>query len=765
MLILWGEDAYMLHNDAYSELLDPDLRASALGRTAPEVLGPAWQLLSPMVDRTRHSGEATAADDLPLTLFRKGALEQTYFTFSVNPILLDDERVGGVLALVTDTTQSVQLARAEGIRRRLEQVLQAPTSITTAVDHALEVLAAASEEFERVSCFEKRSDRWAPTRPPGEGAAIDPGLFEAACAEDRRFAGPLAGCAGPVRRLIEPVHLQSGVEPRRVLVFELRRERRDDAILRALTADSARILASSLGALEQREATQRVIATEQALSRRLTDIFNHAPVGIAVTRGKTHVFEYVNETYSRLFQARDFIGRTLRENFSEYPDEIMDAYDDAFQSGEARSFTSLRADTYEPDGRLRERYFDVVFQPLRDASNRVDRIAIIGYDVTGLTMARRDAENANREKDRFLAMLGHELRNPLAPIRMAVELMQRKRPETFARELAIIERQVRQLVRLVDDLLDVARVARGAIELKRGPVDISDAMAKAVEISAPLIESKAHTLVREASTATLTVLGDGDRLVQILCNLLNNAAKYTPPGGRLQISAREEEGIAIVEVGDTGVGLDPDDLERIFDIFVQGQQGIDRADGGLGLGLTIARSLAAVHGGRLYAKSPGIGLGSTFTLELPLLEAAYVVHEPEETTDLPTPLGEGRPILVVDDHPDVRESVAAVLESWDFEPLVARDGLEALSILEQRDVVAGLLDIGLPGMDGFALADEIRRRTRTRKLLLVAMTGYGQQTDIQRSRQAGFDEHLVKPVSVAMLASHLRALDARRSET
>ena len=758
MVILWGDDAHMLHNAAYSELLDPDMRAAAQGRRASEVLGAAWQVLSPMVARTRASGTATAANDLPLKLYREGALEQTYFSFSLNPILVEHGRVGGVLAVVHDTTQSVQLGRAEVIRRRLEQVVLAPTSSTAAIENALDVLGEASEDFQRVSCFEKRIDQWVCVTAAADMAGVDPDLLEQACDEDRRFAGPTAVAVGSVRRLIEPIRLPSTAAPPRVLVFDLHRERRDDASLRLLVADSARILASSLSALEQREATLRVIEAEQALSRQLTDIFNHAPVGIAVTRGPAHVFEYVNETYCRLFQARDFIGKTLRQNFSEYSDEIMEAYDAAFRSGEARAFTSLRADTYAPDGTLQERYFEVVFQPLRDASNHVDRIAIIGYDVTGLTMARRDAENANREKDRFLAMLGHELRNPLAPIRMAVELMQRKGAEPFARELAIIERQVRHLVRLVDDLLDVARVARGAIELKRSPIEIADAVAKAVEISAPLIESKAHTLLHAVPAGPLTVLGDGDRLVQILCNLLNNAAKYTPAGGRVTISVREEEGIAVVEVSDTGLGLNPGDLERIFDIFVQGQQGIDRADGGLGLGLTIARSLAAVHGGRLYAKSPGIGLGSTFTLELPLLEAAYAAKEPEEKTDLRTPVGGGRPILVVDDHPDVRESVAAVLESWGFVPLLAGDGREALMILDQNRVAAGLLDIGLPGMDGFALAKEIRRRMHTRNMLLVAMTGYGQQSDLERAREAGFDEHLVKPVSIATLAAHLRDL-------
>jgi len=378
-------------------------------------------------------------------------------------------------------------------------------------------------------------------------------------------------------------------------------------------------------------------------------------------------------------------------------------------------------------------------------------VALVAFEVTELVRARRDAEIANRTKDDFLAMLGHELRNPLSPILIALELMRLKGIGALKKEHAVIERQAQHLVRMVDDLLDVARIAQGKIALRPERGELARLVAQAVETVSPLLEERQHFLQVEVPETGMEVMADPLRFAQVLVNLLTNAAKYTNPGGRISVSAAIEQGLAVVRVRDNGIGIAPDMLPQLFDKFVQERQALDRSRGGLGLGLAIARSIAALHGGSVTAASEGEGKGSEFVVRLPLVPAQSAPSVPPQ----PPSIGSGpcprRRVLLVDDNPDVLEGLRTLLEVHGHQVETAADPAGALRASQHFSPDIAILDIGLPGMDGYELAAELRQQPGFASTHLVAMTGYGQPADHKRSHAAGFAAHLVKPVSASEL--------------
>ncbi len=374
--------------------------------------------------------------------------------------------------------------------------------------------------------------------------------------------------------------------------------------------------------------------------------------------------------------------------------------------------------------------------------------------------ARVEAVEANRTKDEFLAMLGHELRNPLAPIATALHLLE-QRGQADTREYAIIRRQIAHLQRLVDDLLDVSRITRGKVELRRERTDAAVFVGKAIEMARDLLEQRRHRLTVDLPPG-LFVNGDAVRLAQVVANLLTNAARYTPPGGNVHVGALREGEIVRIWVQDDGAGLDPDLLAHVFEPFVQGPRGPERHQGGLGLGLTLVKSFVALHGGRVDARSEGAGRGSTFTVELPAAAAAG----PEP---LPVPAGEawrgpraGLRVLVVDDNTDAAELLAELLALAGHEVRTAPDGPTALDVAAEFNPEAALLDIGLPVMDGFELALRLRDRLGLAAPAMIAVSGYGQPADRERSRAAGFCSHFVKPADVDKVLAELDRVAAQR---
>ncbi len=375
------------------------------------------------------------------------------------------------------------------------------------------------------------------------------------------------------------------------------------------------------------------------------------------------------------------------------------------------------------------------------------------------------AEAANRAKDEFMAMLGHELRNPLSPILTALQLMKLRGDRASERERTVIERQVNHLTRLVDDLLDVSRIARGKVELKTEFVELAEVVASAIEVASPLIEARAHSLSVDVPRTGLGVHGDPARLGQVVSNLLTNAAKYTPPGGRIAISGGTDADDVVLRVRDTGIGIGADVLPRVFDVFVQGRQAIDRAEGGLGLGLSIVRSLVERHGGRVSVTSDGPDLGSEFLVRLPTAQAPVPADDPvgpHRTTGAVAPIAGAR-ILIVDDNEDAVEMLAHALRIKGHQIHVAYDGPEALRIGAAARPDAALLDIGLPVMDGYELAARLKELPGLEGLRLIAVTGYGQDSDRRRTAAAGFDHHLVKPINLDVLDQLIATLLAPRA--
>ena len=369
-----------------------------------------------------------------------------------------------------------------------------------------------------------------------------------------------------------------------------------------------------------------------------------------------------------------------------------------------------------------------------------------------------EREEADRRKDEFLALLAHELRNPLAPIRNAVSLL-RRTTSTHSDIWQMMERQVGHMVRLVDDLMELSRITRGAIELRKEPTDLCAALATAVETCRPMIDGARHRLTWDLPPDPLPVEADLVRLTQVFVNLLNNAVKYTDPGGEIELRARAEESFAVVTVADSGIGIAPHLLPRVFEMFVQAD-GVDRrTQGGLGIGLTLARRLVDMHGGTLTAHSAGPGRGSEFTVRLPLRrEQALPLRSPPRGNPLAVQGAALPRVLVVDDNRDAADTLGAVLEMLGAEVRVTHDGPAAVEEVASFRPAAVFLDLGMPGMDGHEVARRILADGKTPRPVLVALTGWGQENDRKATRATGFHRHLVKPAEIEDLEDVLASL-------
>jgi PAS domain S-box-containing protein len=367
--------------------------------------------------------------------------------------------------------------------------------------------------------------------------------------------------------------------------------------------------------------------------------------------------------------------------------------------------------------------------------------------------------NADRRKDEFLALLAHELRNPLSPIFNALTLLnQRNVPQPMQQEaLGMMERQVRQLARLVDDLLDVSRITRGKISLQKRPSDLNVIIEHAVETSRPLIETHNHQLSISTASEPIRLNADPIRLQQVLSNILNNAAKYSEEGGRIILTAERNGNEAVISVKDTGIGISPEMLPRVFDLFAQADGSLDRSSGGLGIGLTLVKRLVELHEGKVEAHSEGLGKGSEFVIRLPLI-AEEIEHPSNCTSGSPIRRESSFRILVVDDNKDAAQSLSVLLKMAEHEVWIAQSGLTAFQAAQEHKPDVVILDIGLPGMDGFQVARQLRQDHEFEKTVLIAVSGYGQECDRQKSKEAGFDFHFVKPLDFQRLQDLFRTL-------
>ncbi len=498
--------------------------------------------------------------------------------------------------------------------------------------------------------------------------------------------------------------------------------------------------------------------THEALAQFET-LLNQAPLGVYLVDDDFRVAA-VNPVARPVFgDIPDLIGRDFDEVIhilwpAQQADEIVRRFRHTLATGEPHIVPELIEE--RQDRKVTEYYeWQIARIPLPG-----NRQGVVCYfrDISRSVMAREALRDADRRKDEFIATLSHELRNPLAPLRNSLQLLRLsgKGDPSVEPIQQIMERQVNNLVRLVDDLLEMSRISRGKLELRKERVELATIVRNAIETSNPLIQASGHKLALSLTEQPLWVDGDPVRLVQILANLLNNAAIYTERGGRIEVRTGRQDGTAVISVQDNGPGIAPNDLSRIFEVFSRGERSSTRGQGGLGIGLALARNLAEMHGGSITVESNGARQGSEFTVRLPLASSQSPRSDTpirEDAAVLPQ-----KRILVVDDNQDAADSLGMILQHLGADVRLAKDGVEALEAFKTYDPAVVLLDIGMPGMDGYEVARRIRSGFPDRRTSLVALTGWGQEEDRRKAREAGFDHHLVKPAEISTLQSLLSSL-------
>ncbi|MDB5893795.1 MAG: response regulator [Rhodoferax sp.] len=471
----------------------------------------------------------------------------------------------------------------------------------------------------------------------------------------------------------------------------------------------------------------------------------------ASSRPYDYRFLEANPTFTAQSGLVDAVGKTILELAGGVESHWLDAYADTALTGEPRrlleEFTSLN------------RWFEVY--AFRVGTAHGGPVGVLFKDVTQRVQAEKAKQEDDRRKDEFLAMLAHELRNPLAPISAAADLLRLASSDQakVKRASAVISRQVKHMTGLIDDLLDVSRVTRGIVSLNLQPVEVKHVVLAAIEQVRPLMEARHHVLTIEMGHQPAHVQADENRLVQVFSNVLNNAVKYTPAGGNIHVALNIAHKVSVT-IRDDGIGMDPQTLGQAFELFAQAERSSDRAQGGLGIGLALVRSLVQLQGGTVTAQSDGVGKGSQVTVLLPRVECQTCVEVPDAAVPSDPVPQQGRlTILVVDDNTDAAQMLALLVELLGHNVIVEQSSTKALArALQERPDVC-LLDIGLPEMDGLELARHLRAEPALARTKLVAVTGYGRLNDREESYAAGFDHHFVKPISAAVLMTVLESVD------
>ncbi|MCP9495855.1 MAG: PAS domain-containing protein [Pyrinomonadaceae bacterium MAG19_C2-C3] len=580
---------------------------------------------------------------------------------------------------------------------------------------------------------------------------------------------------GRVAQTGEPVRFENGSEAmnRWFDVYAFRTGQPEDLRVAILfTNITARKLAE-----DERERLLRSLEVERA---RLTNIFTKAPACVATLRGTEHVFEMVNPAYLKLVGHRDLIGKKVREALPEIEGQgFFELLDGVFQSGEPYEGREVSIFLQrEPEGVPEQRYLDFLYQPLFEADGSVSGIFAHGVDITEQVNARKEAEEANRLKDEFLATLSHELRTPLTSI-LGWSRMLRSgslKEDAAQRALEIIERNAQSQNNLIGDILDVSRIITGKLRLDVRPVELSSVIEAAADSVRPAAEAKSVRLQILLDPEAGMVSGDANRLQQVVWNLLTNAVKFTPKGGRVQVRLERVNSHVEITVADTGKGIEPEFLPHVFDRFRQADQTTTRTHGGLGLGLSIVRQLVELHGGTVHVESEGIGHGATFVVQLPLMIARQQPETPERrhpkaggnaALECPPQLA-GLRLLVVEDEEDSRELLRAILEGCGADVAVAASVPEAIELFKQSKPDILLSDIGMPEEDGYDLIRKVRALEAEQggsRVLAVALTAYARVEDRVRALNAGFQVHIPKPIEPVELVAIVASLAGRTGRT
>jgi PAS domain S-box-containing protein len=581
---------------------------------------------------------------------------------------------------------------------------------------------------------------------------------------------PITMLMPPDRIDEEPGILKQIRRGERIDHYETVRQRKDGTLLDiSLTVSpvfdgSGKVVGASKVArdITKRKAAEKAVHLRSA---QYETLLNQAPVGAYLVDADFRIRD-VNPIAQAFFgETRELDGQDFGKVMhllweDEYADEVVRIFRNTLETGDPY-FTPERIEMRRDRG---EREF------YEWQTNRIilpdGRNGVVCYfrDISTQVQAREALKEVDRRKNEFLAILAHELRNPLAPIRNSLQILRMTGDSAPAAQRihGMMERQVVHMVRLVDDLLELSRINRGTIELKKECVELATVISNSIETSKPMIEAADHQLAVSLPPEPIFVEGDLVRLSQVFSNLLNNAAKYTNRGGNITVSATREAGQLVVSIRDTGIGIPRDMLSRVFDMFMQVDNPLRRSQEGLGIGLSLVRTIVSMHGGNIEARSDGLGRGSEFVVRLPIAEPDCVEKKTTPRGREPAVAPTCR-ILVVDDNRDAADSLAMLLKLLGADVHLAYDGPSALETLAICRPSIVLLDIGMPGMDGYEVAKRVRKDSRFHDITLIALTGWGQENDRRQSHDVGFDHHLVKPVDFGALQVLLASLDGKKS--
>jgi len=715
MFIWWGEDLIQFYNDAYRQSLGPERHPQALGQPGRECWAEAWHLIGPDIERVMAGGSTWHEDRLvPLT--RNGVRDNIWWTYGYSPIE-DEGGIRGVLVICKEVTEEHLL------RERLEQT-----------NHAL--IETMDEGFCLIDMVRDEN-----------GRAVDYEFVEVNRAFSQQTG--LRDCVGRRARELVPQLEQRWIdiydeiavtgEARRFVEGSAAMGRWFSVYARRIAHPNGRRVALLFADITERMLTEQALRDSEAKFRTIADAMPQM-IWSATPDGR---FDYANEGW------RGFAGvapETLHGagwKALADPAELPALHKAWFASQDGGAPFEIEHHARHHSGEWR--WVLTRALPVRDEEGRILRWMGTMTDIHEQKTISEELRLANSRKDEFLAMLAHELRNPLAPIRTGLDILRIRSGDAQATQRAtdIMERQLRQMVRLVDDLLDVSRINTGKFAIKMGRVELKAVVNDALEVVRSYIELHGHELVLDLPDRPVFLHGDATRLAQILSNLLNNAAKYTNRGGRVTLSGHVEDKTLVLEVLDTGIGLAPEMLDSVFDMFVQVDSTLERTNAGLGVGLSLARKLVELHGGTITARSEGLGRGSCFSVRLP------IVVEPEPLSK-PTPAAfistETYRILLADDNVDFVNSIGALLTAMGHSVVITHNGPDALAAAARLCPDYAFLDIGLPQMSGYDLARGIRKLSCGAMTALIAVTGWGQEKDRQLAFEAGFDHHMVKPV-------------------
>lgn len=768
--VVWGDELVTFYNDAYAVQLGNKHPAS-IGKSFSSIWPEIWPDIGPVIDAAL-AGKSFYFEDVPYMVEPTGIPTQRWYTSSFSPVIDSSGTVVGIYITAIETTRRMQVERRYAFQSELTERLRpliVPDKITAVASELLGkylgvgrvVYATASESGENVTIERDWTDG---SLPSMAGAVLHLDDFGPLMAKAIR-AGEDLVVADVTTDERSAAHIDAYIDRgiRSCLAIPLTKEGRLRAILNLHDSRPhfwseheiavAQDMVDRTWSAVESARSQAELRVERDQSRY---IFDSMKEGFALVDENWSIV-YMNAEGLRITQraAHEVVEKNHWEVWPELTGTIVGKLLERVKQTHTPEIVEVPYTFLDgKDGWIETRAYPSLNGGLAFFFRNITEAKEANIK---LQDAHVKLQDAHRRKDEFLAMLAHELRNPLAPIGAAAELLQMARlDEASVRKTSqVIGRQVQHMTSLVDDLLDVSRVTRGLVELDKAPLDIRHIVADAVEQVTPLIQSRRHHFALHLPPDSTMVMGDKKRLVQVITNLLNNAAKYTQEGGNIILKVNVHAEHVVIEVGDDGIGMSPEVATRAFDLFTQAERSSDRSSGGLGLGLALVKSLVELHHGTVTCESAGLGRGSKFSVCLPCLVQEVNQTEQQNVDGQMQQNTNSLRIMVVDDNVDAAAMLAMLLEASGHQVMVEHGARRALERAKAKPPQVFLLDIGLPEIDGNELAQRLRAQPETVDSVLIAVTGYGQEADRKQTRIAGFDYHLVKPVDAKRLAAIL----------